>query len=81
MSAINKEVYEAFQATGIDDAKAKAAAESVARYDDLIHEVKTELANIRQELAGTNGKLTILVGLNIAMVLTAMGPHLAKIFG
>lgn len=74
MSALNKEIYEAFQATGIDDTKAKAAAESVARYDELIHDVHVKLSSI-------DGKLTVLIALNIAMVLAAIGPYLTKIFG
>jgi len=73
MSTLNREIYEAFQATGIDDAKAKAAAESVARYDELIHDMNVKLASI-------DGKLTVLVAINIAMLLAAIGPYLAKIF-
>ena len=73
MSTLNKEIYEAFQATGIDDAKAKAAAESVARYEELIHDIHVKLASI-------DGKLTVLVALNLAMLLAAIGPYLAKIF-
>ena len=73
MSILNKEVYEAFQATGIDDAKAKAAAESVARYEELIHDIHVKLASI-------DGKLTILIALNIAMVLAAIGPYVSKLF-
>lgn len=80
MTTLNKEIYVAFQATGIDDAKAKAAAEAGAWYDELIHGVKAELAHIGQELAGTNGKLTVLIALKVAMVLAAIGPNLGKLF-
>jgi hypothetical protein len=73
VSTLNKEIYEAFQATGIDDAKAKAAAESVARYHELIQDIHVKLASI-------NGKLTVLIALNIAMVLAAIGPYLSKLF-
>ncbi|MGH8519843.1 MAG: hypothetical protein ACREU9_00055 [Gammaproteobacteria bacterium] len=49
MTTLNKEIYEAFQATGIDDAKAKAAAESVALYDELIHDIQVKLGSIGRE--------------------------------
>ncbi len=62
MTTMNREIYEAFQDAHIDDAKAKAAAESVARYDEMVGEIK-------RELSGINGKLAILIGLNIGLVL------------
>ncbi len=73
MTTLNKEIYEAFQASGIDDAKAKAAAESVALYDQLIHDIQVKLGSI-------DGKLTVLIALNLAMVLAAIGPYLARLF-
>lgn len=73
MTTLNKEIYEAFQATGIDDTKAKAAAESVTRYEDLVHDIQVKLASI-------DGKLTILIALNIALTLAAIGPYLAGLF-
>lgn len=73
MTTLNKEIYEAFQATGIDDTKAKAAAESVTRYDDLI-------ASIQIKLGSIDATLKVLVGLNLALVLAAIGPYLAKLF-
>lgn len=73
MTTLNKEIYEAFQATGIDDTKAKAAAESVARYEDLIHDIQIKLGSI-------DGKLSVLIALNIAMVLAAFGPYFARLF-
>ncbi|MGH8562747.1 MAG: hypothetical protein ACREXW_01150 [Gammaproteobacteria bacterium] len=39
----------------------------------MIHDLHVKLASI-------DGKLTVLVVLNIAMLLAAIGPYLAKIF-
>lgn len=82
MSTLNREIYEAFQATGIDDAKAKAAAASIYEKEQIatkidIVELKAEL---KTDISKIDGKLTVLILLNIAMVLAAIAPHLAKIF-
>jgi hypothetical protein len=36
--------------------------------------------DIHVKLASIDGKLTVLVALNLAMLLAAIGPYLAKIF-
>ena len=83
MSTLNREIYEAFQATGIDDAKAKAAAASVYEKEQIA--TKLDIADLRTDLktqiASMDGKLTLLIGLNIAMAVTAFGPYLVKLFG
>jgi hypothetical protein len=78
MTTLNKEIYEAFQATGIDDAKAKAAAASI--YDKEQIATKLDIAELKAEIqAMLNrqlltltviilGSMSILTGIFIAVV-------------
>jgi len=43
MSTMNSEVYDALVDAGADEAKAREAAKSVARYDNDIAEIKASL--------------------------------------
>ena len=43
MSTMNSEVYDALLSAGADEAKAREAAKSVARYDADIAEIKASL--------------------------------------
>ena len=43
MSTMNSEVYDALISAGADEAKAREAAKSVARYDTDIAEIKASL--------------------------------------
>lgn len=43
MSTMNSEVYDALVSAGADEAKAREAAKSVARYDSDIAEIKASL--------------------------------------
>ena len=49
MSQIVTEIYEAFRAAGVDDAKAKAAAGAIAGRDDLVTKLDLECAAGRIE--------------------------------
>lgn len=50
MSTMNSEVYDALLSAGADEAKAREAAKSVARYDSDIGDIKTSLADIKASL-------------------------------
>ena len=47
---MNSEFYDALVSAGADEAKARAAAKSVAWYDTDIGDIKTSLADIKASL-------------------------------
>lgn len=52
------EVYDAFKAAGVDDEKARKAAEAIATYENKFQEMKTEFQVIKW-MVGTNIVLTL----------------------
>ena len=50
MSATNRKLHDALLSAGADEAKAREAAKSVARYDSDIGDIKTGLADIKASL-------------------------------
>ena len=50
MSTMNSEVHDALLSAGADEAKAREAAKSVARYDSDMGDIKTSLADIKASL-------------------------------
>ena len=78
MTTINQELYEALIAAGAPDDVAKRAAATVYDKDQIA--TKLDLRELEQRLAGIEGKLTVLIGLNIAMALAVIGPYLARLF-
>lgn len=73
------------KAAGVSEAQAEAFAEAFKEAQgELEFATKADLRELEQrlraEMAGINGKLTVLIGLNIAMALAVIGPYLAKLF-
>ena len=64
MSTMNSEVYDALVSAGADEAKAREAAKSVARYDSDIGDIKPSLADIKASLL----LLKWMVGFTLAFV-------------
>jgi hypothetical protein len=58
MATMITEVYDAFKAAGVDDEKARKAAEAIATYENKFHEMKTEFQVIKW-MVGTNIVLTL----------------------
>ena len=61
MSMMISEVYEAFRAAGVDDDKARAAAESVANLDSRLARIDAELAIIKWVVSGVGLGVLLLV--------------------
>ena len=53
MSTMNSEVYDALVSAGADEAKAREAAKSVARYDSDIAEIKASLLLLKRMVGFT----------------------------
>jgi hypothetical protein len=79
MTTLNQELYEALKEAGASEDAAKRAAASV--YDKEQIATKLDIAELKTEVARIDGKLTLLIALNVAMALAAVGPYLAKFFG
>lgn len=58
MATMITEVYDAFKAAGVDDEKARKAAEAIATYENKFQEMKTEFQVIKW-MVGTNIVLTL----------------------
>lgn len=58
MATMIAEVYDAFKAAGVDDEKARKAAEAVASYENKFQNMKTEFQVIKW-MVGTNIVLTL----------------------
>jgi hypothetical protein len=58
MATMITEVYDAFKAAGVDDEKARKAAEAIASYENKFQEMKTEFQVIKW-MVGTNIVLTL----------------------
>jgi hypothetical protein len=81
---------EALKAAGVPDPQARAQAEALAealRQGGQGFATKVDIADLRTEMAGIRGALTLVqwmlgfnLALSVAMALTAIGPHLAKFF-
>jgi hypothetical protein len=78
VTTINQELYEALIAAGAPDDAAKRAAASI--YDKARVATKVDIAELKSEVASIDGKLTILVALNLALVLAAVAPYVARLF-
>jgi hypothetical protein len=53
MGTMIAEVYDAFKAAGVDDEKARRAADAVASYETRFHDVTSKL-NLLPWMVGTN---------------------------
>jgi hypothetical protein len=69
MSTMITEVYDAFKAAGVDDEKARKAAEAVASYENKFHDMKAEF----QELKASQNLLKWMVGSNIVLTIGILG--------
>lgn len=54
MATMIAEVYDAFKAAGVDDEKARKAAEAVASYENKFQDLKTSLLEMKAALLETN---------------------------
>ena len=66
MATMITEVYDAFKAAGVDDDKARKAAEAIASYETRFHDLKSDMAVLKW-----------MVGTNIVLTLGALGKLLA----
>lgn len=69
MATMIAEVYDAFKAAGVDDEKARKAAEAVASYENKFQDLKSDI----REVATKVSVLTWVVGLNVALNLGILG--------
>lgn len=60
MTILNSELYDALLEGGTSDAKARAAAQSMAAYDDRFARIEHDIALLRW-MVGTNVILTIAI--------------------
>ncbi len=92
MTTIVVEIYDALRQAGVDEDGARAAARAVlsaeekeqlatkADVEGLRLAVKADILVVKADVARIDGKLTILIALNIAMLVAAIGPYVAKLF-
>ncbi len=69
MTTMIYEVFDAFRSAGVEESKARAAAEAMAKYD-------TEIAGMRGDISGMRGDVALLkwmvgfaLALNVAIIL------------
>jgi len=69
MATMIAEIYDAFKAAGVDDDKARKAAEAVASYENRFQDLKSDFQDLRSKV----GMLTWMVGTNIVLTLGVLG--------
>lgn len=60
MATMIAEVYDAFKAAGVDDDKARKAAEAIASYENRFTRIETDLS-VMKWMIGSNLALTFVV--------------------
>lgn len=78
-----QELVNKLRAAGFPQEQADAVVRAITEAQSELG-TKADLRELEQrlraEMASIDGKLTVLIGLNIAMALAVIGPYLAKFF-
>lgn len=75
MSVMNTELYDALRsAAGVDEEKARAAAQSVAEYESRFNKLDIELARIHSELTGHRIILGLIAAMSTAILIRVYWP-------